>query len=236
MWTQQWAHCSVCARTNVGNPLTTEPTQTERLCSNCLPIAVTPPPLPPFAGISCVDDGDRSANVTDCLRWAGPVPPQIRECRVPCKDDCNLTAWSRFTECSGCGGSRIRKRSLTGKDAHWQRERRCSIESLLSRWPMWWCVSGLKLAACNPLFKCTPQNLNSDAGVADQAWCYLSSWIFDRLCQGACGKRALTPSITLLECVETVAAQLNRLVPNVLLTKICWNVNRRSTSSVWSFE
>lgn len=56
--------------------------------------------------------------MTECLRWAGPVPPQIRECRVPCKDDCALTAWSRFTECSGCGGSRSRKRSLTGKDAY----------------------------------------------------------------------------------------------------------------------
>uniref|UniRef100_A0A674ML26 Thrombospondin type-1 domain-containing protein 7A n=1 Tax=Takifugu rubripes TaxID=31033 RepID=A0A674ML26_TAKRU len=58
---------------------------------------------------------DQTANVTDCLRWAGPVPPQIRECRVPCKEDCTLTVWSRFTQCSGCGGSRSRKRSLTGR-------------------------------------------------------------------------------------------------------------------------
>uniref|UniRef100_H3D083 Thrombospondin type-1 domain-containing protein 7A n=1 Tax=Tetraodon nigroviridis TaxID=99883 RepID=H3D083_TETNG len=66
-------------------------------------------------GISCVSESDQSANVTECLRWAGPMPPQIRECRVLCKDDCALTAWSRFTECSGCGSSRSRKRTLTGR-------------------------------------------------------------------------------------------------------------------------
>lgn len=57
-----------------------------------------------------------SANMTECLRWAGPLPPQIRECRVACKDDCTLTSWSKFSECAGCGSSRSRKRSLTGKD------------------------------------------------------------------------------------------------------------------------
>lgn len=71
-----------------------------------------------LAGISCVGEDDQSADMTECLRWAGPVPPQIRECRVPCKDDCTLTAWSRFTDCSGCGGSHSRKRSLTGKGAY----------------------------------------------------------------------------------------------------------------------
>lgn len=55
--------------------------------------------------------------MTECLRWAGPLPPQTRECRVPCKDDCALTAWSKFSDCAGCGSSRSRKRSLTGRDS-----------------------------------------------------------------------------------------------------------------------
>lgn len=67
------------------------------------------------AGISCVGESGESANMTECLRWAGPLPPQVRGCRVPCKDDCTLTAWSKFSDCAGCGSSRSRKRSLTGK-------------------------------------------------------------------------------------------------------------------------
>lgn len=55
--------------------------------------------------------------MTECLRWAGPLPPQTRVCRVPCKDDCALTAWSKFSDCAGCGSSRSRKRSLTGRDS-----------------------------------------------------------------------------------------------------------------------
>lgn len=73
------------------------------------------PPPPVFTGISCVGKDGESANMTECLQWAGPLPPQIRECRVACKDDCTLTAWSKFSECTGCGSSRGRKRSLTGK-------------------------------------------------------------------------------------------------------------------------
>ncbi|XP_039883311.1 thrombospondin type-1 domain-containing protein 7B isoform X1 [Simochromis diagramma] len=66
-------------------------------------------------GVSCVGQSGESANMTECLQWAGPLPPQIRECRVACKDDCTLTAWSKFSECAGCGSSRIRKRSLAGR-------------------------------------------------------------------------------------------------------------------------
>uniref|UniRef100_A0A3P9C4G4 Thrombospondin type 1 domain containing 7B n=1 Tax=Maylandia zebra TaxID=106582 RepID=A0A3P9C4G4_9CICH len=62
--------------------------------------------------VSCVGQSGESANMTECLQWAGPLPPQIRECQVACKDDCTLTAWSKFSECAGCGSSRIRKRSL----------------------------------------------------------------------------------------------------------------------------
>uniref|UniRef100_A0AAQ6I9L7 Thrombospondin type-1 domain-containing protein 7A n=1 Tax=Anabas testudineus TaxID=64144 RepID=A0AAQ6I9L7_ANATE len=66
-------------------------------------------------GVSCVGESSESANMTACLRWAGSLPSQIRECRLPCKDDCTLTAWSKFSECTGCGSSRSRKRSLTGR-------------------------------------------------------------------------------------------------------------------------
>jgi len=73
----------------------------------------SPPPV--FAGVSCVGESGESANMTECLQWAGPLPPQIRECRVACKDDCTLTAWSKFSGCAGCGSSSRRNRVLTGK-------------------------------------------------------------------------------------------------------------------------
>ncbi|XP_065818358.1 thrombospondin type-1 domain-containing protein 7B [Labrus bergylta] len=66
-------------------------------------------------GVSCVEESGESANMTECLQWAGPLPTQIRQCRVACKDDCTLTAWSKFSECSGCGNFRSHKRSLTGR-------------------------------------------------------------------------------------------------------------------------
>ncbi|XP_062313300.1 thrombospondin type-1 domain-containing protein 7B [Osmerus eperlanus] len=66
-------------------------------------------------GLSCVGEDDRPADMAECLQWAGAVPDRVWECRVPCPDDCTLSAWSKFSECSGCGGSRSRKRSLTGR-------------------------------------------------------------------------------------------------------------------------
>ncbi|XP_074550525.1 thrombospondin type-1 domain-containing protein 7B [Halichoeres trimaculatus] len=65
--------------------------------------------------ISCVKENGESANMTECLQWAGPMPQQIKACRVPCREDCTLTAWSKFTECSGCGSSRTYTRSLIGR-------------------------------------------------------------------------------------------------------------------------
>uniref|UniRef100_A0A1A8PEM2 Thrombospondin type-1 domain-containing protein 7A n=3 Tax=Nothobranchius TaxID=28779 RepID=A0A1A8PEM2_9TELE len=66
-------------------------------------------------GVSCIGENEEPANMTECLQWAGPSPPLIRECRVACKDDCTLTAWSKFSECAGCGSSQTRKRSLLGR-------------------------------------------------------------------------------------------------------------------------
>ncbi|XP_014851900.1 PREDICTED: thrombospondin type-1 domain-containing protein 7B isoform X1 [Poecilia mexicana] len=73
-------------------------------------------------GISCVGEDGEPANMTECLQWAGPIPSQIRECRVACKDDCTLTAWSRFSDCTGCGSSRTRRRSLVGRS---KKKERC---------------------------------------------------------------------------------------------------------------
>ncbi|XP_034041977.1 thrombospondin type-1 domain-containing protein 7B [Thalassophryne amazonica] len=73
-------------------------------------------------GISCEGENNEPANMTECLQWAGPLPPQIRRCHIPCKDDCTLTTWSKFSECAECGNSRSRKRSLTGRS---KKKERC---------------------------------------------------------------------------------------------------------------
>uniref|UniRef100_A0A8C6TPE6 Thrombospondin, type I, domain containing 7Ba n=1 Tax=Neogobius melanostomus TaxID=47308 RepID=A0A8C6TPE6_9GOBI len=78
-------------------------------------------------GVSCIGENGDAANMTACLLWAGPLPSQIRSCRVPCKDDCALTTWSRFSECSGCGTFRSRKRSLTGRS---KKKEQCLDEKL----------------------------------------------------------------------------------------------------------
>ncbi|XP_047227142.1 thrombospondin type-1 domain-containing protein 7B isoform X3 [Girardinichthys multiradiatus] len=78
-------------------------------------------------GISCVGEDGEPANMTQCLQWAGPFPSQIRECRVACKDDCTLTAWSKFSECAGCGSSCTRRRSLVGRS---KKKERCLNEDL----------------------------------------------------------------------------------------------------------
>ncbi|KAI4875455.1 hypothetical protein NFI96_000521 [Prochilodus magdalenae] len=66
-------------------------------------------------GLSCVDENEEPVSVSQCIHWAGPVPPRVRSCWVPCKDDCTFSAWSKFTECSGCGSNHSRKRTLTGE-------------------------------------------------------------------------------------------------------------------------
>ncbi|XP_056145668.1 thrombospondin type-1 domain-containing protein 7B [Lampris incognitus] len=78
-------------------------------------------------GASCVGEDGEPADMTECLQWAGALPSLSRGCRVACKDDCTLTAWSRFSECTGCGSSRSRKRSLTGRS---KKRERCLNEEL----------------------------------------------------------------------------------------------------------
>ncbi|KAJ8392650.1 hypothetical protein AAFF_G00073240 [Aldrovandia affinis] len=66
-------------------------------------------------GVTCVGEDDDLADVWECLRWAGAMPTRVRQCQVPCREDCTLSSWSKFTECSDCRGWRSRKRSLTGR-------------------------------------------------------------------------------------------------------------------------
>ncbi|XP_074001245.1 thrombospondin type-1 domain-containing protein 7B [Numenius arquata] len=66
--------------------------------------------------VTCLSEYDDSADVSDCLRWAGAMPSLVQECHVPCKDDCTFTPWSKFTACSfDCESTRSRRRSLTGR-------------------------------------------------------------------------------------------------------------------------
>ncbi|NXT48186.1 THS7B protein, partial [Pluvianellus socialis] len=66
--------------------------------------------------VTCLSEYDDSAEVGDCIRWAGAMPPLVQECLVPCKDDCTFTPWSKFTACSfDCESTRSRRRSLTGR-------------------------------------------------------------------------------------------------------------------------
>ncbi|NXA36109.1 THS7B protein, partial [Eudromia elegans] len=66
--------------------------------------------------VTCLSENNDSADVSECLRWAGPMPSLVQECLVPCKDDCTFTPWSKFTACSSdCESTRSRRRSLTGR-------------------------------------------------------------------------------------------------------------------------
>ncbi|XP_010085254.1 PREDICTED: thrombospondin type-1 domain-containing protein 7B-like, partial [Pterocles gutturalis] len=64
--------------------------------------------------VTCLSEHNDSADVGDCMQWAGAMPPLVQECLVPCRDDCTFTPWSKFTACSfDCESTRSRRRSLT---------------------------------------------------------------------------------------------------------------------------
>ncbi|XP_064167589.1 thrombospondin type-1 domain-containing protein 7B isoform X1 [Anguilla rostrata] len=83
-------------------------------------------------GVTCVgEEDDEPVDVSECLRWAGAMPARVQQCRVPCKDDCALSGWSRFTECSECGGWRSRRRSLTGRSKKREKCHRAELYPLV---------------------------------------------------------------------------------------------------------
>ncbi|XP_072198495.1 thrombospondin type-1 domain-containing protein 7B [Excalfactoria chinensis] len=66
--------------------------------------------------VTCLTENNESADVSECMKWAGPMPPLVQDCLIPCKDDCTFTPWSKFTACSfDCEATRTRRRSLTGR-------------------------------------------------------------------------------------------------------------------------
>uniref|UniRef100_A0A803TL68 Thrombospondin type-1 domain-containing protein 7A n=1 Tax=Anolis carolinensis TaxID=28377 RepID=A0A803TL68_ANOCA len=66
--------------------------------------------------VTCVLESNRSVDMSECLKWAEPMPPLVQDCLVPCKDDCTFTPWSKFTACtSDCESTRTRRRTLTGR-------------------------------------------------------------------------------------------------------------------------
>ncbi|XP_061782034.1 thrombospondin type-1 domain-containing protein 7B isoform X1 [Nerophis lumbriciformis] len=111
--THKWHSCTL-----VPDPVQRSASRTAETCGSGLETR----------GVSCAGDQDLAANMTECLRWAGPLPAQIRECRVACRDDCALTPWSKFSECGGgCGGFQRRKRSLLGRS---KKKEQCLDEAL----------------------------------------------------------------------------------------------------------
>ncbi|KAJ7345807.1 hypothetical protein JRQ81_001757, partial [Phrynocephalus forsythii] len=66
--------------------------------------------------VTCVLEGNQTVDVSECLKWAEPMPSFVQECLIPCKDDCKFTPWSKFTSCaSDCESTRTRRRTLTGR-------------------------------------------------------------------------------------------------------------------------
>ncbi|KAG8139036.1 hypothetical protein E2320_001838, partial [Naja naja] len=66
--------------------------------------------------ITCRKQDGSQADIGECLKYAGPLPPLTQLCQIPCQDDCLFTTWSKFSACGvDCGSVRTRKRLLIGK-------------------------------------------------------------------------------------------------------------------------
>ncbi|KAM6958811.1 LOW QUALITY PROTEIN: thrombospondin type-1 domain-containing protein 7A [Aplochiton taeniatus] len=66
--------------------------------------------------VSCRKQDGGPAELGACLTFASSMPPLTQPCQLPCQDDCQLTAWSKFSSCTAdCVGVRTRKRTLVGK-------------------------------------------------------------------------------------------------------------------------
>ncbi|TSK20124.1 Thrombospondin type-1 domain-containing protein 7A [Bagarius yarrelli] len=66
--------------------------------------------------VSCRQLDGSIADIAQCLKFASSMPIVHQLCQMPCRDDCQLTNWSKFSSCSAnCVGVRTRKRALMGK-------------------------------------------------------------------------------------------------------------------------
>uniref|UniRef100_A0A4W4FBY4 Thrombospondin type-1 domain-containing protein 7A n=1 Tax=Electrophorus electricus TaxID=8005 RepID=A0A4W4FBY4_ELEEL len=66
--------------------------------------------------VSCRQLDSSIADVDQCLKFAGSMPAVSQQCQLPCRDDCQLTIWSKFSSCTAdCVGVRTRRRALVGK-------------------------------------------------------------------------------------------------------------------------
>ncbi|CAL8295635.1 unnamed protein product [Merluccius merluccius] len=66
--------------------------------------------------VSCRKQDGGQADIEECLKFATPMPDLTQQCQNPCQEDCQLTAWSKFSSCTAdCVGVRTRKRLLVGK-------------------------------------------------------------------------------------------------------------------------
>uniref|UniRef100_A0A673GSV5 Thrombospondin type-1 domain-containing protein 7A-like n=1 Tax=Sinocyclocheilus rhinocerous TaxID=307959 RepID=A0A673GSV5_9TELE len=66
--------------------------------------------------ISCRQLDGTVADVVQCLKFASSMPVMSQPCQLLCRDDCQLSNWSKFSPCtSDCVGVRTRRRALVGK-------------------------------------------------------------------------------------------------------------------------
>uniref|UniRef100_A0A8C1QNP2 Thrombospondin, type I, domain containing 7Ab n=1 Tax=Cyprinus carpio TaxID=7962 RepID=A0A8C1QNP2_CYPCA len=66
--------------------------------------------------ISCRQLDGTVADVFQCLKFASSMPVMSQPCQLLCRDDCQLSNWSKFSPCtSDCVGVRTRRRALVGK-------------------------------------------------------------------------------------------------------------------------
>ncbi|KAG7274569.1 hypothetical protein CRUP_022082, partial [Coryphaenoides rupestris] len=63
--------------------------------------------------VSCRKQDGGQADIEECLKFSSPMPTLTQPCQNPCQEDCQLTAWSKFSSCTAdCVGVRTRKRLL----------------------------------------------------------------------------------------------------------------------------
>uniref|UniRef100_A0A8B9RHX6 Thrombospondin type-1 domain-containing protein 7A n=1 Tax=Astyanax mexicanus TaxID=7994 RepID=A0A8B9RHX6_ASTMX len=68
------------------------------------------------SAVSCRQLDGSITDIGRCLKFASSMPAINQPCQLPCRDDCQLTSWSKFSPCTAdCVGVRTRKRALVGK-------------------------------------------------------------------------------------------------------------------------